>query len=872
MFDFNKLLEITRQACEALEAPFASGPAVHCTRTFTILPLRYAAVGGTTGQRLRLPTLPDHLRHPYSVATLQHADYAIRPLRQGFLYVMEKRKRSGQHSLHPPYRIAANGSLSLVAPGQSEPDATDAHTLRDMIRNTALAFNVHDLEDLAELRLFYSPDPLTEAAQQQLLRRRDRLPAVDVAAFTGLGCPTPRPYVLRHDQLDLVADFAAETDSSLRKLLDNQLFSETSVHSLTAARYMLGPVAGKPEARGIAVVVEDAIGITQQLNAWRNAGMEYLKDWLEATESVAGKPGPSNERKVLVAQAFTELHQQFSERKVAALVDRHKEAMRAHLAGADQGANPQMAAWWAQAKEGILDTAGALRRQDLEARANNGEFARQFEARYLPHVDLKAMHDQLAWFESHGLEAQRLADVRADDHLAWLQSEQLLAALAYYDENDLRSGLCFAHQTGLSVVGMEGVSAGARLLAQWWHADTLTPDNLALRSFVFNQRAIAEVLEQTRQALQALPPEYDHWQQVDTSLKYAKELASQFSRVDGHLDQLAQHSALNTAGALAWLGQLGRQSLQAGAPGNMDRLLYRRLGTYLIASLGEQAINLRLSEHALEGDTPSRGRVAAPMVRRLDRAYVETLQGAHAHSFYRLRLASGLLLLEAGLLLLQGQRDDKDRRFWSEVVAAGLASAAAGFELLAVGTEQTLLGVGRNSAIARGADISLGRYRLWGAGLATVGGVVSITWDVSDAREATARSKSLLATTYWLRAGSTTALLLGQGGIAFSQASVFFQWLSMSANQTWKSSLYATLSTLSARLAANRAAMMFLSRLSWIGGAIVLGTTITLLIIDDDALEKWCSKCCFRLKPSDKGYVKDAEELEALFSAMSEVI
>ncbi|MEZ7174291.1 hypothetical protein QVM52_02710, partial [Pseudomonas mosselii] len=187
MFDFNKLLEINRQACEALEAPFASGPAVHCTRTFTILPLRYAAVAGTTGQRLRLPTLPDHLRHPYSVATLQQADYAIRPLRQGFLYVMEKRKRSGQHSLHPPYRIAANGSLSLVAPGQSEPDATDVHTLRDMIRSTALAFNVHDLEDLAELRLFYSPDPLTKAAQQQLLRRRDRLPAVDVAAFTGLG-------------------------------------------------------------------------------------------------------------------------------------------------------------------------------------------------------------------------------------------------------------------------------------------------------------------------------------------------------------------------------------------------------------------------------------------------------------------------------------------------------------------------------------------------------------------------------------------------------------------------------------------------------------------------------------------------------------
>ncbi|MBH3312729.1 hypothetical protein I5P84_25150, partial [Pseudomonas mosselii] len=206
------------------------------------------------------------------------------------------------------------------------------------------------------------------------------------------------------------------------------------------------------------------------------------------------------------------------------------------------------------------------------------------------------------------------------------------------------------------------------------------------------------------------------------------------------------------------------------------------------------------------------------------------------------------------------------------VVAAGLASAAAGFELLAVGTEQTLLGVERNSAIARGADISLGRYRLWGAGLAAVGGVVSIAWDVSDAEEAKNRSKSMLAAAYRTRAASTFALLLGQGGIAFSQASALFQWLSVSSSQTWKSSLYATLSTLSARLAANRAAMMFLSRLSWIGGAIVLGTTIALLIVDDDALEKWCSKCCFRLKPSNKGYMKDTEELEALFSAMSEVI
>ena len=869
MLDLKTLLEINQQNCEALHDPFSKGPEVTCTRTFTVLPLRYAAVGGSTHQRQRLPALPEHLRHPHRVTALGHADYAIRPLREGFLYVMEKRKSTGQHSLHLPYRIAANGSLSLVNPEHPEPQPSGTQTLQDFIRNMAWAFQVQDLDDLLELRLFYSPDPLTIAAQQQLLRRRDRLPALNIAPFAGPSCPTPRPYTLRHDQLELVADFAAESNDALRTLLDAQVFSAPSISSLAAARQALGPLGDRPQARGVAIVVEDAIGITQELNAWRNAGMEHLKHWLESS---ADKDGPSNERKVLVAHAFTELHQQFTERKVAALVNHHKEAMRAYLAPSEQAVHPQMAEWWAQTQEAILDSASELKRQSLETRARSGEFAKHFEERYLSQVNLQGMHQHLDAFDAQSREAQRLAESRAADHLAWLKSSELLNALAHYDENDIDNGLCFAHQTGLCVVGLEGVPAGAALLTRWWHADNISPDNLALRSFVFNQRETAEVLEQTRAKLAALPPDGDHWQQLDTALKQAKELAAHFSQVDSHLDQLAQHSPANTAGALAWLGQLGRQSLSVGAPGSVDRLLYRRLSTYLIASLGEQAVNLRLSEQALDGQTASAGRVAAPVVRRLDRAYVETLHGVHGNQFYRLRVASALLLLEAGLLLLQGRKDDKNRRFWSEVTAAALTSAAAGMELLAVGTEVTLRGVGENSVTARGAQVSLGRYRLWGAGLATVGGIVSITWDLSDARDASDRSKSLLALAYRMRAASTIVLLLGQGGIAFSQGSAFFHWLSVRDPAARASKSYALLSRSSVRLAANRAAMLWLSRLSWIGSTIVLASSIVLLVIDENALEKWCSKCCFRLQLSHQGYAEDVEEIENLLSAISEVI
>ncbi|AXO87911.1 hypothetical protein DZC75_07800 [Pseudomonas parafulva] len=280
----------------------------------------------------------------------------------------------------------------------------------------------------------------------------------------------------------------------------------------------------------------------------------------------------------------------------------------------------------------------------------------------------------------------------------------------------------------------------------------------------------------------------------------------------------------------------------------------------------------QLSEQALDGQTASAGRVAAPVVRRLDRAYVETLHGVHGNQFYRLRVASALLLLEAGLLLLQGRKDDTNRRFWSEVTAAALTSAAAGMELLAVGTEVTLRGVGENSVTARGAQVSLGRYRLWGAGLATAGGIVSIKWDISDAVDAEAKSKHTLMAAYGVRASATIALIVGQGGIAFSQASALFHWLSISDSNMFRSSLSATLSRLSARLVANRVAMLWLGRLSWIGSAVVVATSIALLILDESALEKWCSKCCFRLQLSHQGYAEDVEELEALFYAISEVI
>lgn len=876
MSNLDYLFDLCKENAALLSEPFASGPAVSCTRTFTIMPLRYAAVGGTRGERKRLPELPEHLRAPHAVSTLTHAGYAIRTLREGFLYVLEKRTSTGRHTWHTPYRIDANGALSLTVPGIPWTPAPPSTNPQDFIRRLAWTFTVHDLDDLQALRLFYSPDPLTLAAMEKLKRDRAALPAVNIARFAAPSCASPEPNVLTHADLDCVADFAAQSQPKLKALLDSQVLNAPQIISRAGTYQQLKPADGALNPQGVAIVVEDAIGITQELNAWRNAALEHLKGWLETTETAGadGKPGPSNERKVLVAQAFCELQRNFSERKVAAQVRQHTQAMREYLQGSEQAVQRGMRDWWEHTREGILEANSQLKHDELQARAQAGEFDQLFKERYLPRVDLVAMHAHLAQFDSEGQVAQAMAEARAADHLAWLQHPQLLDALAAYDPEDLRSGVCFAHQTGLCVIGLEGVPGGAQLLAKWWKSDRLQPDNLALRAFVFNQRAIADVLERTRSHLASQSASGDDWQLLDMALKQSKELAAEFSRVDGQLDLLAQHGHINTAGALAWVGQLGREALRAGAPNSLDRALHRRLSAYLVASLGEQAVNLRMAEHAQTGTTASAGRTAAPIIRRLDQAYVNSLRDAHSNGFYRLRVASGLLLLEASLLLLQGRRDDKDRRFWSEVTAAALTSAAAGLELLAVGTEQALSQVGTNSLTARGAQISLGRYRLWGAGLAAAGGLVSIWWDVQDTLKAFnslhSRKHSLL-TAYGIRIAATIALILGQGGIAFSQASALFNWLSMRTPHASNRLILITLSGWSAQLSVSRAAMLLLGRITWIGGLIVLAVTIVLLIISDDDLDTWCSRCCYSLDHETKRYVDDEEELGALFNAIEGV-
>ncbi|QNG09514.1 hypothetical protein GPM17_14050 [Pseudomonas putida] len=121
MDSLTETLELCRRITSGYRPALRNSPVADCTRRFELLPLRYAAVGGNPAQRARLPKLPGYLSPFQEVGELTHSSYAIRPLREGFLYLLIKRHSAPAYEWHSQYRVAPNGSLLYIssdAPGR----------------------------------------------------------------------------------------------------------------------------------------------------------------------------------------------------------------------------------------------------------------------------------------------------------------------------------------------------------------------------------------------------------------------------------------------------------------------------------------------------------------------------------------------------------------------------------------------------------------------------------------------------------------------------------------------------------------------------------------------------------------------------------
>ncbi|WP_447740574.1 T6SS effector BTH_I2691 family protein [Pseudomonas laurentiana] len=892
MDSLSKTLDLCRHITEGYRPALRSSPVADCTRRFELLPLRYAAIGGNPAQRARLPKLPGYLSPFQDVGELTNSSYAIRPLREGFLYLLIKRHSEPAYQWHSQYRVAPNGSLLYISADAPWAPAPSASNMAEIIRGFGWTITLYDLDDIQELRPLFSPSPLTPRMldNYRLLddEYRSSLPAIDIARFIQPSDAPPQPHVLKHDQLGWVADFKAQGDADLQALLDLQPFNNDQIVSPHASRQALAPLANQTKPRGAAIVIEDAIGITQELNAWRNAAVDEVKtQWLQREV----EPGVDNERRLLVAQSFLEIEKLYPQMvadrivKQAVMAEnvRHQPFVHAEIYTFSERARQQADAHDEQMKPHLAKFESDVRAK-VQARQEAGEFSKKFEQKYGHLIDRQAMHDQLEGFEQAMQQAQHAAEERAKDHARWVISERLLQALDRYDNADLINGLAFAEQTGQCVIGMELSEWGATVLDHWWRSDVADRDNLAMRGITYNQDDIREELAALREAAKAEPPSESSFVLRESLARQAHIAAGAFGRINALYEELQNRSSTASIGLYAWYVALGRQVLRTGAPNSVDRALHHGLRLTLFASVHESAVDFRLGEAARNGQPLDPQRSAGQVSRYLDQAWAEGLMQADSKNsdFYKVR-AAGLVCLLEGMLMAFKARElpDSDARVKTELMAAAMTTAAAGFEIGASYVDQVVTRYGAKSVTGRGAAAVLGRLKLWGASLAGTGGLVLSWWDFVDAAEhyryaqnsaaghSTKKSR-ILALAYSSRALATITLSLAEAGSAVATAKPFFDSLSRNTQNKIVKMLAKSMAALASKLG-TQAARLLLTRL--ILGAFWVGLVITIIIyiFEDDALEKWCKRSCFQLGKKSNHY-EEYEELSKLHAAFSEVI
>ncbi|MBC3499757.1 hypothetical protein HU753_27610, partial [Pseudomonas sp. SWRI67] len=132
------------------------------------------------------------------------------------------------------------------------------------------------------------------------------------------------------------------------------------------------------------------------------------------------------------------------------------------------------------------------------------------------------------------------------------------------------------------------------------------------------------------------------------------------------------------------------------------------------------------------------------------------------------------------------------------------------------------------------------------------------------------KKSRMLAAAYILRGAATITLSLAEFGTAVAIAKPLFDHLANSSSNKIVKLLSRSMAGIANTLG-TQAARLLLARL--VLGAFWIGLALTLIIyiLEDDALEKWCKRCCFHIGNSASVY-KEEDELNALYSAFSEVL
>jgi hypothetical protein len=975
---------------------------VGCKQKVTIFPLRYGVVASDKiAERNKLtPNFPAHLKPDLPKQKLKSARHAINRLRAGYLYVFTKRiirdaknPSIEEFKCEALFTVSESGILNYTK------------TQSGNIRLTRLAdmIIVHDVPSIKEFRLLFTPDPLTSQMIKRITTEEELKNKVqffdlnaniknptgkDVLAQELIHKHLAESIATRLGDVPAGAAKANRADFESVKVLEAQLFAVPLLSDVPYEEFnkkylpgMFGndqyfnhfrlietqlsiellKIENEEMGKGFAVVLDDAIGITQALNAWCNAGVEdTLEAWLQTTTDDNGIQ-VSNERKLHTAHAFmgvkkayqvrmawmayyddlmqlrekifkahpslgnphihfrrlktaedgsrqitdpaeTLRHQQSLAEMETTLESRLRDAEEERQTGQTRDGHPgryggkhnDFAPRFRAARERLEREEDRLWKK-IEDRIDKNDFLTEFNARFVTSelVDVAAMEAQLKTFEDKTVEARKCADGRSADHKVWLKYEGLLKAFDFYDPEALKNkipqdkanGHYFAGQVSLCISGAESRADTQELIEEWWVGDATDIKNLLLRGLGLNQTDILQELKdisdhleytvkQTKQKVEKkTQAEEDAWLSsfLETTLGLSKKLVKLYKAANTVVENLPEGETRFAGAGLLWFGNLGPRFLRY-KPNGPEGWLFARTFTWFAGRIGNNAIEIALetarSRSSAGGFRGSLHQYLSRIPTELEKQYLN----AKTNSFYKVRMGTGVLFLEAAVLLLMIHRlPEEDRESWwaGELAAQVLILSAAGFELAAAGADLAMRSFSASSTTRPGATMFFGRLKMAGGTLAAAGAGLIAIIDVLEAGErldnAVSNRELSVAYAYYSRAATITFVAAGQAGLVMAALE---PTLALLIKRYPLSTFYAAMYRASIWFAGSKLLLAtWVLRANW----VILAISVLIWIADDSPLDAWCKNSAFRMgkyKTKRKPFKDAKTELKELFEAM----
>lgn len=611
-----------------------------------ILPLRYAAVVGDEAGKA-LPALPGTLGHNVQDILLTHAKYAPRLLREGYLYVLINRSGllywEGYLVIEDAflYKFPVETPPQIIVPFSCEPSSCGID---------ASMISIDKVEFVEKIYLLFTPCAMTMAKLNDYKKDPDgKVAKGKMQVFdpkTWMHGSTSQEHSVKPDQL-----YSHVPEFMLYKECDKALSSELGVGmkgqlfpAINAAYAgMPAPTVDTPppgrlgvlehkmrKVKAAAFVIYDHIGVTQELNDFRNAPLEGLEGYLAAIDGY----GASNQQKMQIFEAIEEVRIGFEN----GIIQSTQKFLDQHKTGSDFMLDRDLST----AK--MLRASGHTKDADmLEKRVADGLIIREenykkaiekskaeglqaWESKYKSRLDTDEMAAFRKTLDSNVERAYTKLAQRTTDHLKWFEADRLLNAFDVFDTAMQSSGYEFAIESAICSFGLSGCEIGADKIDAWVKADSIDRKNLYMRGYYHNQKELMDAAKQAYADIAMAASVVPAASAINaaTMIKASKGLVDGFKKTDSAFDEWARNQkqifsqkwikpSMLGKGTGQQLGlelilfhkvsEITRTIFRKGLGGSGDVLLTAKLSGVLYARLGAVAEKLRYDELMLKIDT-----------------------------------------------------------------------------------------------------------------------------------------------------------------------------------------------------------------------------------------------------------------------------